>query len=169
MHCWRDTHTVEDWTECAQTHTDTQKWKQHIHQFYSVHLADTISQLSKFVSLWRKDNNWWFLTVSVTLYITFVWVIAWGGHTTHAKFRRPHRKSGSPSKNMTSYFALELVKYPKSSPKPQNSPKWRSRILCEIHVKFHHSYKKLGSESKNVTSDFASEVAKYPKNPKTPK
>ena len=34
-----------------------------------------------------------------------------------AKFRRPYRKSGSESKNMTSDFALEVAKYPQ---KPQN-------------------------------------------------
>ena len=40
------TRTVEDWTDCAQTHTHThthtQKWKQYICQFHSVHLADII-------------------------------------------------------------------------------------------------------------------------------
>ena len=40
-----------------------------------------------------------------------------------ATFRRLYRKSGSPSKNMTSDFALEVAKYPKSS------PKWGSRNL----------------------------------------
>jgi len=37
------THTVEDWNECAQTHTQTDKSeKQYIRlQFHSVHLADT--------------------------------------------------------------------------------------------------------------------------------
>jgi len=35
----------------------------------------------------------------------------------------PYEKSGSESKNMTSYFALEVAKYPKSCPKPQNSSK----------------------------------------------
>jgi len=33
-----------------------------------------------------------------------------------AKFRRLCRKSGSPSKNMTSAFALEVAKYPKVAP-----------------------------------------------------
>jgi len=33
-----------------------------------------------------------------------------------AKFRRLYRKSWSPSKNVTSDFALEVAKYPKSSP-----------------------------------------------------
>jgi len=36
-----------------------------------------------------------------------------------AKFRRLNRKSGSPSKNMTSDIAPEVAKYLKSSPKPQ--------------------------------------------------
>jgi len=35
------THIVEDWTECAQTHRQTDKSeKQYIRQFHSVHLAD---------------------------------------------------------------------------------------------------------------------------------
>ena len=37
-----------------------------------------------------------------------------------AKFRRLYRKSVSLSKNMTSSFAWEVAKYPKSSPKPHN-------------------------------------------------
>jgi len=48
MRCGRDTHlllfthTVEDWSECAQTQrqTEWQKWKQYIRQFHSVLLAD---------------------------------------------------------------------------------------------------------------------------------
>jgi len=43
------------------------------------------------------------------------------------KFRQLYRKSGSPSKNMMSNFAPKVAKYPKSSPKLQNSPKWRSQ------------------------------------------
>jgi len=41
-----------------------------------------------------------------------------------AKFRHLCRKLGSPSKNMTLDFAPEVDKYPKSSLKLQNSPKW---------------------------------------------
>jgi len=40
-----------------------------------------------------------------------------------AKFRNIYRKSGSPTQNMTSDFTPEVAKYPKSSPKFQNSPK----------------------------------------------
>jgi len=67
------------------------------------------------------------------------------------------RKSGSPSKNTMSDFVLELAKYPKSSPKPLNSPKWGSRKRIEICAKFHRLYRKSWSPSK---SDFAPEVAK---------
>jgi len=70
---------------------------------------------------------------------------------------------------MSSDFAPELAKYPKSSPKPENTPKWRSRKRCEICTKFCCLYRKLGSPSKNMTSDFLSEVAKYPKKPPNPK
>ena len=35
------------------------------------------------------------------------------------KFRRPNRKSGSPSKNPTSDFALEVAKSPKIAPSPK--------------------------------------------------
>ena len=42
-----------------------------------------------------------------------------------------NRDSGSLSKNMTPDFAPEVAKYPKSSRKPQNSPKWGSRYLNE--------------------------------------
>jgi len=38
-----------------------------------------------------------------------------------AKFHHLYRKLGSPSKNMMSDSALEVAKYPKTSPKPQNS------------------------------------------------
>jgi len=38
-----------------------------------------------------------------------------------AKFSHLYRKSGSPSKNITSDFAPEMAKHPKSSPKSQNS------------------------------------------------
>jgi len=41
-----------------------------------------------------------------------------------AKFHCLYRKLVSPCKNMTSYLAPEVAKYFKSSPKPQNSPKW---------------------------------------------
>jgi len=40
-----------------------------------------------------------------------------------AKFRRLCRKSGSPSKNMTSDFVPKVAKYQKSSPKSPNNPK----------------------------------------------
>jgi len=60
------------------------------------------------------------------------------------------------------------AKYPKSSPKPQNSPKWGSRKLCEICMKFCHLIRKLGFENKNMTSYFTLEVAKYPQNPENP-
>ena len=43
-----------------------------------------------------------------------------------AKFRHPHKKSGSESKNMTSDFASEVAKYPQNTKTP-NSPKWGSR------------------------------------------
>jgi len=43
-----------------------------------------------------------------------------------AKRRHLYKKSGSPSKSMMSDFASEVAKYPKSSPKPQLSPKWGS-------------------------------------------
>jgi len=43
-----------------------------------------------------------------------------------AKFHRLYRKSGSPSKNVTSDFAPKVAKYPKSSHKLQNSAKWGS-------------------------------------------
>jgi len=36
-----------------------------------------------------------------------------------AKFRHPNRKSGSPSKNMTSDFAPEVAKYPQNPQKTQ--------------------------------------------------
>jgi len=36
-----------------------------------------------------------------------------------AKFRRPYRKSGSPSKNMTSDFVPKLAKYPKGAANPK--------------------------------------------------
>jgi len=39
------------------------------------------------------------------------------------KFGRLYRKSESPNKNMTSDFPPEVAKYPKSSPKPPNTPK----------------------------------------------
>jgi len=48
-----------------------------------------------------------------------------------AKFRRICRKSGSQSKNMTSDFAPEVGKYPKSSFKPQ-----KNKIVCEQLVYF---------------------------------
>jgi len=44
--------------------------------------------------------------------------------------REIYRKSGSPSKNTTSYFVPEITKYPKSSPKPQNFE--RVRAYCFV-------------------------------------
>jgi len=49
-----------------------------------------------------------------------------------AKFRHFCRKSGSPSKNMTSGFPPEVAKYPKSSRKHQNSSKWCASVLLAI-------------------------------------
>ena len=46
-----------------------------------------------------------------------------------AKFHRLYRKSGLPSKNMTSDFAPEVVKYPKSRPTLQNSQKECASLL----------------------------------------
>jgi len=57
-------------------------------------------------------------------------------------------------------FVPELAKYPKSSPKSLNTPKWGSQKRCEICAKFRRPYRKSGSPSKNMTSDFAPEVAK---------
>ena len=55
-----------------------------------------------------------------------------------AKFHCLCRKSGLPSKNMTSDFAPEVAKYPKSSPKLQNSPKLGSQSLSEcVSLSFH--------------------------------
>ena len=42
-----------------------------------------------------------------------------------AKFYRLYGKSASPSKNMTSDFAPQLARYPKSNPKPPNSRRSR--------------------------------------------
>ena len=60
-----DTYTVEDWTECTQTHTQTQKWKQYIRQFHSVHLADIIkvffvnlTKLFTKLRVWRDRYCW---------------------------------------------------------------------------------------------------------------
>jgi len=84
-----------------------------------------------------------------------------------AKFRHPYKKSGSESKNMVRFYT-GTTEYPKSSPKPQNSPKWGSRKLREICTKFSRLIRKLGLPSKNMTSDFAPEVAKLPKLAQTP-
>jgi len=62
---------------------------------------------------------------------------------------------------MSSDFAPELAKYPQSSPKPENTPKWESRKWCEIRAKFRCLCRKLGSPSKDMMSDFLSEVANY--------
>ena len=51
-------------------------------------------------------------------------------HEIRAKFCCPCRKSGLPSKKVMSDCASELVTYPKSSPNPQNTPKWESRKRC---------------------------------------
>jgi len=59
---------------------------------------------------------------------------------------------------MMSDFAPELAKYPKSSPKLQNTPKWDLENDAR-YVKFHHFYRKSGSPSTNMTPDFALEVA----------
>jgi len=85
------------------------------------------------------------------------------------KFCHLYKKSWLESKNMTSDFAPELDKYPKSSPKSPNSPKWGSRKRCEIRAKFRHPYRKAGSPNKNMMSDFAPELAKYPKRSHKPK
>jgi len=54
------------------------------------------------------------------------------------KFCCLYRKLRSPSKNMTSDFAPEVAKYPKSSPKPQNSRKWGSWQLSKcVSLLFH--------------------------------
>jgi len=50
---WRHRHVatvytaVVEWTECTHrhTHTDRQKWKQYICQFYSIHLVDIVNLL----------------------------------------------------------------------------------------------------------------------------
>jgi len=39
----------------------------------------------------------------------------------YAKFRHPYEKLGSESKNMTSYFAPELAKYPQNPENPQTA------------------------------------------------
>ena len=48
-----------------------------------------------------------------------------------AKFRCLRRKSGSPSKNVTSDFASEVAKYAKSGPKPQNGVRALSRPVSD--------------------------------------
>jgi len=49
-----------------------------------------------------------------------------------AKFRCLYRKSGSPSKNMTSDLAPEVDKYPKSSPNPHNFGSVRAYCFASI-------------------------------------
>jgi len=47
-----------------------------------------------------------------------------------AKFRHFYRKSGSPSKNMTSHFAPEVAKWPKSILPQQQFQECASLLLC---------------------------------------
>ena len=49
------------------------------------------------------------------------------------KFRHPHRKSGSESKNMSSNFAPEEAKWPQNRPKNHNSVKQCAGLLsCSV-------------------------------------
>ena len=50
--------------------------------------------------------------------------VSWAprGRARAHEFRRLYRKSGSPSKNMTSDFAPEVAIYPQKTPKNPNSP-----------------------------------------------